>query len=310
MRCYTADKLSEKYNNDINHLYLLFLYPHLERIQKVNKIFQSNSAEITKILDDLCVLIASTANAITTGRENFDPLSSSIEDNLHPNPYLGYQFEQKMQDLQKNNACDAELEKNIRKRCTDFLIDLVKSLRRRMPKNISVLQKIKLFNLSNLNHHKETLIPLLREMAKPAHMIEKIETQWQNLHCINWPKANNTLNFWTAVYTYENSGFENPYKELATFVLSLLTLPFSNAEVERLFSQMNLIKTKTRNRMQNELLNGIILVRSELKRSQTCCKDYPIPYEILKNVAKLHIAASNESETIDMEGLMMGELFN
>jgi multisubunit Na+/H+ antiporter MnhG subunit len=38
-----------------------------------------------------------------------------------------------------------------------------------------------------------------------------------------------------------------PFREIAFFVLTLLTMPTSNAVVERAFSVMNAVKTKVRN---------------------------------------------------------------
>ena len=55
------------------------------------------------------------------------------------------------------------------------------------------------------------------------------------------------------VYNYKDSVNDSPFLDLATFALSLLTIPYSNAEVERLFSVMNIIKTKKRNKLATEL---------------------------------------------------------
>lgn len=59
---------------------------------------------------------------------------------------------------------------------------------------------------------------------------------------------------------------ENPFQEIAEFVLSLLVLPYSNAEVERLFSMMNIIKNNKRNKLQIQTLNSVLYIQYGLKR--------------------------------------------
>jgi hypothetical protein len=41
----------------------------------------------------------------------------------------------------------------------------------------------------------------------------------------------------------------------------MLSLPTSNAEIERAFNQVNIIKTKKRSNMQTEVLDKVILMR-------------------------------------------------
>ena len=41
-------------------------------------------------------------------------------------------------------------------------------------------------------------------------------------------------------------------------------MPHSNADVERIFSQVTLIKTKTRNKLKTETLDALILVKQGL----------------------------------------------
>lgn len=48
-------------------------------------------------------------------------------------------------------------------------------------------------------------------------------------------------------HCYKNAGGKFIFKEVADFVLKLLLLPLSNAVVERVFSILNLVKTKIRN---------------------------------------------------------------
>ncbi|KAH9372506.1 hypothetical protein HPB48_017822 [Haemaphysalis longicornis] len=58
---------------------------------------------------------------------------------------------------------------------------------------------------------------------------------------------------------------ENPCAELAGFAMSMLVLPYSNAEVEMRFSQLNIVKSKIRNKPKPETTNSIFVVRAGLK---------------------------------------------
>ncbi|KAH9380319.1 hypothetical protein HPB48_013378 [Haemaphysalis longicornis] len=59
--------------------------------------------------------------------------------------------------------------------------------------------------------------------------------------------------------------------------MSMLVLPYSNAEVERTFSQLKILKSKLRNKMKPETRNAIFVVRAGLKRHQKRCFDYELP---------------------------------
>ena len=54
------------------------------------------------------------------------------------------------------------------------------------------------------------------------------------------------------------------------FILSMLELPFSNSAIERAFSQMNLIKTKFRNRMQQDILEALLQIHGYMA-CNICC---------------------------------------
>lgn len=75
----------------------------------------------------------------------------------------------------------------------------------------------------------------------------------------------NIVEFWASVLNLRNAGNEQPFKELALFALKNLTLPVSNAVVERAFSVMNLLKTKRRNRLQLLMLDSLMRLRLHMK---------------------------------------------
>lgn len=67
--------------------------------------------------------------------------------------------------------------------------------------------------------------------------------------------------------------------ELPDFALATLSLPHSNADCERIFSNVNAIKTKYRNKLVTETINGTLLakqcVRGGRNQLQNCTNFTP-----------------------------------
>lgn len=72
--------------------------------------------------------------------------------------------------------------------------------------------------------------------------IDKINIQWRNLLNIKWTQISNTMEFWNEVASYTDASELHPFADVSNMAIRLLVLPWSNAEVERLFSQMNVVK--------------------------------------------------------------------
>lgn len=79
---------------------------------------------------------------------------------------------------------------------------------------------------------------------------------------------------WVKVLHFTDASGESCFKELAEFALSLLAMPLSNADVDRVFSHMNLVKPRLRNRMRNETMSTILHVRYGLRLRGVCCRDF------------------------------------
>lgn len=83
---------------------------------------------------------------------------------------------------------------------------------------------------------------------------------------------------------FKDAQGESRFEELATFAITLLILPHSNADVERLFSSMNIIKNKQRNRMNIKLLTAILRIRCGLRLEGKCCNNYELPVSVIKQI--------------------------
>ena len=68
----------------------------------------------------------------------------------------------------------------------------------------------------------------------------------------------NPIEFWSKILSLTN---EHIFWKPTTMIIEIcLYTPFSKASLERIFSQMNLIKTTLRNRLTNDSLNSILLI--------------------------------------------------
>lgn len=64
--------------------------------------------------------------------------------------------------------------------------------------------------------------------------------------------------FWTKVWKLTFSDSQPKFPILTKFVFALLSLPHASANVERIFSVMNGIKTKKWSKIGNKLMNGLL----------------------------------------------------
>lgn len=120
---------------------------------------------------------------------------------------------------------------------------------------------------------------------------DAIERQWRNLRtmriseiCENDDENISTIDFWIAVNKIENANSSKRFKDLAAFALRALSLPISNADVERVFSVMAVIKTKCRDRMLINMLVSLMRIRIHMRVFELCCKNYMLTDDMLKRL--------------------------
>lgn len=295
-KCYSAEILFEMYSDNNNLAYLTFLHPILFEIQLVNKSFESNNADPCKLLSDLTLLVRSVAKRFVNPYSREDPLTTNMDSYVIPQMVFSNEFEVL---IKNTNKIDQEVLKD---RCLQFLKVLLKQFQQRLPKNIHILEKVSLVSVKNaLKVVKEPLTPLMEIFKYDVKDMDKVNHQWNNLTNIKWIEHVNTTKFWKEVNDYVDASGNNPFKDLCQLSKRILVLPWSNADVERLFSQMNIVKTKLRNHMGPKLLDAILTIRSGLKRNKVCCADYKLPEDVLKNISNSSYYPTTTTINIDQQ---------
>ena len=128
--------------------------------------------------------------------------------------------------------------------------------------------------------------------------ISKADYQLQKINLVDWVNKMNTEKFWSKVGDYKNASGSNPFLELYQCAISVLIFPHSNAEIERVFSCMNYVKSKLRNSMSLKVLNAILTIKFGLIRVGKCCSTYDLPSHVLKEIGTL---ASYQSHDVNQE---------
>lgn len=131
-----------------------------------------------------------------------------------------------------------------------------------------------------------------------AEELQNIDNQWrklENFELSDTVKAlDDTEDFWVSLYQLQIDG-EYPFKCVSEFILRTLSLPHSSADCERVFSKVNLIKTKMRNKLGLESMNGLLLSSQYMK--ETSCIDF----EPTKNMIDSMNLSMYEKEDVNIE---------
>ncbi|CAG9840741.1 unnamed protein product [Diabrotica balteata] len=79
---------------------------------------------------------------------------------------------------------------------------------------------------------------------------------------------------WKKLSTVQDFAEEFKFKNISQLAFIVLTLPHSNAECERIFSIVNDVKTKKRNKLGETSLNSICVIRSAFKSKNIDCTTF------------------------------------
>jgi hypothetical protein len=339
--CVTARTLLSMYDDKTNKLYLLCVSSILDQVNTVNLVFQSNNINIVNAYNDLYLLVSSSARRIF--KPSFLKVDNKIEDIIERrtkelecikiaveksykdfgNSVLslddvdyGYKFEQYLSELKTDNLITISDEKIVKQKCCAFLLKLMSELMKRIPHNFESIVRVQYFTPKfflgaavRINH---TCLPW--DLIPNGWCQENIKNQWDQLCLLQIEDiygskkdltSLDSVNFWITVGEMKNALNKCMFRELADFAILALSLPISNAAVERIFSLMNCIKTKLRNRMGTLMLNAILHARSFAHVRKFCCNTF-IPSADMylshnKNMYKVKTDDSTSTITLDAE---------
>jgi hypothetical protein len=280
-RLLASEEIYNALNNLEIKLFFIFLNWVLPKFVDLNKYFQSEKVVILNLHEkmadtykDLLLSYMQPNYVRQTDIENIDPANNS-QFTPYENMYLGVGI---MQNI--NSLTDPVAKQDFYERCRRFLITSCLEIKKRYNFKDPVLSKMHVLSKPNIKK-TDTLFSLMTSVPlicdpKNVQEFQKIDDQWRNLKSFeNLPETDEIDEFYFALSKITGFAGEPLFPDLSKFAMNVLSLPHSSASCERVFSKVNLIKTKSRNKLLTSTLNGILLSSQRMNLENGCVNFKP-----------------------------------
>lgn len=272
----TCNTILESLKNPIYKLYFYFLSYILDITNKMNLEFQSEKNKLHVLLKRVSDLyknilrnylnpdyIKKNENTL----KNIDPKNPRNFLNIEK-VYLGT----KVELLSANNINEKEFG-DFKLKCLEFYIELATQLKSRFDFEDPILNFVSLFDPKEAISGKIVSIAAASNKFFPNLItdLEKLNSEWRMLpdvtHLRNFIDSD-LETFWNTVFAMKNGAEEPMFPNLTHFVKGIICLPHSSAAAERIFSQLFLLKTKVRNRLNIETCSNILHVKEMISPNE------------------------------------------
>lgn len=189
------------------------------------------------------------------------------------NIYAGAKSEEIIQS-KPQNLTDKDI-KHFKIHCLKYYTELANQIQKRFL-NIDQYKNVLLLNPKRVLHEPGNVVPLLTQFPNLCTDLERTAALYRQI--CNLDNLVKQLlvkadfeSIWFQLYELKNSDFDLCFEFICSFAFKIMSLSHSNAATERIFSQLNLIKTKTRNRLLSETTNSLIMAKEFVKYNGEKC---------------------------------------
>ncbi|XP_047736335.1 SCAN domain-containing protein 3-like [Hyalella azteca] len=266
--------------NPYTFLFFSFATPLIREVEKINKMFQAEKVDAEKQCKELMAFHRTLRDRLFD--QKGQPLALSNVD-------FGHDFEIELKKFLDHSSQQANVKSEVasmKQRCHDCLVELFNQVKVRLPDNIKLFNGLSFLSPNMVMSHDVHRAPL--KHLPLSHLLNsEIEQEYRSIPYHDWsadfplgtPK--DALEFWAAVALLKNSVGEIKYPNLSHYALACMTLPVSNAHVERVFSYVTWLKSKTRNRLQLVMMEALLRIRMNLLTRGGCCKEFEASVDML-----------------------------
>ena len=174
-----------------------------------------------------------------------------------------------------------------RLKCLDFYVEAVHEIYLRFPFNSEyqkLLAQMNIVDPANFKANRPPSAAPLAALFDPILIdIEILDREWRLLRndsYVQKQQSDDYFDFWNGVSKILNGDGSLKYGIVFNLIKLIAILPHSSAAVERTFSEINLNKTKLRNGLETDSINGILHTKRLFKDAPSY--EYCIPKEMVQ----------------------------
>ena len=173
------------------------------------------------------------------------------------------------------------------------MVKLCEQIRHRFDMNEdSLLAKLNVLDpqiSKNPNFSPISIIPLAAHFPQlvPEENLNELDDQWRSYRLSSNQlliEENVIPRYWSKIGEVQDSFQKAKFGILSDFMKNLTVLPHSSANVERIFSLMNAIKTKQTNSLKTETVKCKLLAKQFIKRKNNTCFTWQPTSKLLKEI--------------------------
>ena len=290
--------LRDQLKKPITKAYLLFLSNILSSINKFNLLFQASSPNIHRLVKEMNQLLLSILNKFVIPQATHSAPQVLDVDLCRENQkadqdlMLGvslHRYLTEMNDELKGTQELTDFIKNVR----EFLVKLVHSAVKRLPIRDTVLNDLVWLDpaeriSSNVGMVRRLATGHFRNFV-PEEKLDQLEEEFCLYQTTKDLPGDISLQkdidtYWGMIGKLESST-SKPYRLLSYFVKCLLCIPHGNSDSERMFSQINLIGTDHRNKLQTSTVAACLDIKINSKVKD--CRLYEPSQEVITATRKV-----------------------
>lgn len=280
-------------NRGTKHM-LLFLQYILRKVNKLNTEFQSEHFRLHLLYQ----MVSSEYKTILGFFIKPEVLESKKLSEIDPRDETNYQD---LDQIYLGGAAtahliqvpfpDSQTEKRFKSDCLKFMVELCAQITKRFPfdENNIIAQMKVLDPQASPDDSPKSIIPLAVKFPSvvSTDTLNDLDDEWRSYRSAAPTLAiphESIPQYWYKLQHVKDGLGNEKFGMLSKFMLDLIVLPHSSACVERIFSLMNCVKTKSSNSMKTETMTSRLLAKQNVTKNNTTCMSWHPSEQLVKEV--------------------------